>query len=263
MKNIAIVIPCYNESKRLNPSAMEAFARSHPSVTFIMVDDGSTDNTLEIIERMEERIGGQVTCISLGSNRKKAEAVRQGFLKAFEMPVDYIGYWDADLSTPLYHIDEMAAVFDDLSIEIVMASRVRLLGRDIRRSLFRHLAGRVYATFASLILRMFVYDTQCGAKLFRNSGQTRKIFSFPFTTKWVFDVEILARAILYNRHNKTGLARGAPFCIEYPLHEWIDKKGSKRRAIDYFLSALDLIKVYSALHIKKKGSGYINRLVEE
>jgi len=262
MKNIAVVIPCYNESKRLDFLAITAFVQSHPSVTFIMVDDGSTDNTLEIIERMQEKLGGQVTCLSLGSNHRKAEAVRQGFLKAFEMPVDCIGYWDADLATPLYHIDEMAAVFDDPLIEVVMASRVRLLGRNIRRSLFRHLSGRAYATFASLILHMPVYDTQCGAKLFRNTEQTRKVFSFLFTTKWVFDVEILARAILYNREKRTGRDPGL-FCVEYPLHEWVDKKGSKRKMIDYFISMVDLLKIYNVLHLKKKGSGYINQLVEE
>ncbi|MCK5014249.1 MAG: glycosyltransferase [Candidatus Omnitrophica bacterium] len=262
MKNIAIVIPCYNESKRLDPLAITAFARSHPSVIFIMVDDGSTDNTLEIIERMRENLDGQVTCVSLGSNSKKAEAVRQGFLAAFKMPVEHIGYWDADLATPLYHIDEMAAAFDDPLIEIVMGSRVRLLGRNIRRGLFRHFSGRVYATFASMVLRMLAYDTQCGAKLFRNTEQTQKIFSFPFTTKWVFDVEILARAIVYNREKKTGCDPNL-FCVEYPLHEWIDKKGSKRKAVDYFFSVLDLIKVYGILTFKKKGSEYINRLAGE
>ncbi|MBN1869202.1 MAG: glycosyltransferase [Candidatus Omnitrophica bacterium] len=260
MKNTAIVIPCYNEGNRLDPSALLKYAQSHPSVTFIMVNDGSTDMTALVIEDMQKDLGGQVACVSLKANCKKPEAVRQGFLKAFQMPVDIIGYWDADLSTPLYHIDQMAAMFDDPSIEIVMASRVRLLGRNVQRSLLRHLLGRVYATLASLTLRLPVYDTQCGAKLFRNTPQVRKAFSFPFVTKWVFDVEILARAILYNRYNQTG-REASLFCIEYPLHEWIDQKGSKRKLADYFISAVDLFKISGILRLKKRDSEYIRRLI--
>lgn len=262
MKNIAIVIPCYNEGKRLDSLAILEFARAHPSVRFVMVDDGSTDNTSEIIGNMCKELPEQILSVELSKNSKKPEAVRQGFLKAFTMPVDYIGYWDADLSTPLYHIERMVEPLDDRSVEIVLGSRVRLLGRNIRRSLFRHYAGRVYATLASMTLCLAVYDTQCGAKIFKNTPQTKAAFSFSFITKWVFDVELLARVILYNKLNTTG-RDCALFCVEHPLQEWIDKSGSKRNIADYLISMVDLAKIVHILYYKNKNSKYLRHLIEK
>jgi hypothetical protein len=68
-----------------------------------------------------------------------------------------------------------------------------MLGRDIRRSAFRHYAGRLFATFASLQLRLPVYDTQCGAKIFRATPEVVALFGRPFRLRWCFDVEVLSR----------------------------------------------------------------------
>lgn len=261
MKNVAIIIPCYNEGRRLDFLAILEFARAHPSVRFVMVDDGSTDNTPELIAHMQKELPEQIVSVPLSKNSKKPEAVRQGFLKAFTMPVDYIGYWDADLSTPLYHIEQMTELLNEPSVEIVLGSRVRLLGRNVRRSFFRHYSGRGYATLASMTLRLAVYDTQCGSKIFKNTPQIKAIFSFPFTTKWVFDVEILARAILYNKLNATG-RDCAMFCVECPLQEWIDKAGSKRNIADYFISVVDLLKILGILYLKNKNSKYTQHLID-
>src|SRR5438132_292008 len=78
-----------------------------------------------------------------------------------------IGYWDADLSTPLDQVDRLlAALRDDPQCRLAMGSRVKRLGADIMRRPSRHILGRIFATFASGILGFGVYDSQCGAKLF-------------------------------------------------------------------------------------------------
>ena len=132
--------------------------------------------------------------IHLAANQGKAEAVRAGILAALRLEPDLVGFWDADLATPLNAIDDFLALAAKRpEIDIILGSRVMLMGRDIRREAWRHYLGRVFATGVSLSLNLPVYDTQCGAKVFRANEATAAVFATPFHSPWIFDVEVLAR----------------------------------------------------------------------
>jgi hypothetical protein len=107
--------------------------------------------------------------LPLTANGGKADAVRQGVLHAVRTGSSaLIGYWDADLSTPLEELQGMLAVFErQPAARLVMGSRVRRLGSNIRRRAVRRLLGRIFSALASQILDLPIYDSQCGAKLFR------------------------------------------------------------------------------------------------
>ena len=154
MQKTAIIVPCYNESNRLKINEFKNYLCKETSVSFIFINDGSTDNTLDLINKLCSIYPHQVICKSFEKNRGKAEAVRQGFLMAFELGFQNIGYWDADLSTPLRFINGLCELLEENKISIVMGSRVRLLGYSIKRSTARHYLGRIFATFASLILQL-------------------------------------------------------------------------------------------------------------
>ena len=100
-RSICIIVPCYNEAKRLNASAFCRFAAEHPRVHFVMVNDGSRDDTLDVINQLSRQITCPMSVIDLPVNQGKAEAVRQGMQEGFTFAPDYVGYWDADLATPL------------------------------------------------------------------------------------------------------------------------------------------------------------------
>jgi hypothetical protein len=175
------------------------------------------------------------------SNRGKAEAVRCGFLESFRSGYDLIGYWDADLATPLETIPRFCELLEDGRVDGVIGSRVLLLGRHIRRRAVRHYLGRVFATCASLAIGLPVYDTQCGAKVFRNTERLRQVFRSPFRVNWTFDVEVLARFLLLERI--FGGPKILDRFVEYPLERWDDVPGSKLRGRDFFRGAWDILMI--------------------
>ena len=240
--SVFIVIPCYNEAERLNRESFLEFLSKDSSTDLLFVDDGSRDATLSVLEALCRGHEHRAGILRLPDNRGKGEAVRSGMLHLLQHSTDsVVGFWDADLATPLALIDRLRQVLDERpEVEMVFGSRVKLLGRQVERRATRHYLGRVFATIVSGMLRMPIYDTQCGAKLFRASPQLRQVLADPFLSKWVFDVEILARYLnLYERDtNRLGRA-----IYEYPLEQWVDVRGSKVRAVDFATALIDIVKV--------------------
>ncbi len=219
-----LVVPCYNEAERLPVADYRGFLVGSEAIDFLFVDDGSTDDTYRILEEMSASGGERVHALRLPKNRGKAEAVRAGMLAALEADPRYVGFWDADLATPLDSVLEFREILEQNDeLDWVLGSRVRLLGRRIDRKVHRHYLGRVMATVFSAWLHLPVYDTQCGAKMFRVSDELRGIFAEPFVSGWLFDVELLAR-LIEARGDIPSVRRSV---MECPLPRWIDVKGSK------------------------------------
>jgi glycosyltransferase involved in cell wall biosynthesis len=243
MSSVIIVIPCYNEAQRFQIRKFEEFICAGHPLRFLFVNDGSTDDTLEILKNLRAKDPQRYTIYNLPRNVGKAEAVRTGVLLAFDAGPDYLGYWDADLATPLETIPIFCKLLDARpDLEMVFGARVRLLGRSIERSALRHYLGRIFATAASLVLGMGIYDTQCGAKLFRASPAIRSLFQEPFLTRWLFDVEILASLLQARR--ETVLPRVEDIIYEFPLHEWHNVAGSKVKAQDFAKAFFGLAMIY-------------------
>lgn len=221
MQKVTLVVPCFNEAKRLSIPDFTAFLAECAEVRLVFVDDGSTDATPERLAALQDAAPEQVETFRLETNSGKAEAVRQGMRRALAARTPFVGYWDADLAAPPETVRPMLERFElHPGLEIVVGCRLRRLGSDIRRSLFRHLAGRGFATAASLHLRLPVYDTQCGAKLFRDRTAA-ELFREPFVTRWLFDVELFDRFLAANGHEAA-----IREIEEFPLPEWHDVSGS-------------------------------------
>ena len=242
MKNIktVIIVPCYNEEKRLDTNAFRTYLGRNPDIGVLFVDDGSKDKTFKVISDFSAATNGQAQVLKLDKNSGKAEAVRQGIMNSTHSYPEckYTGYWDADLATPLEEIQRFIECLDKNPAQLMaMGARVKLLGREIHRKKARHYIGRIFATFASMTLRLPVYDTQTGAKLFRTGTHIEQIFGTPFQTSWIFDVEIIARLI------SIGNADPSQQIVEIPLRTWIDVAGSKIKLSDGFKAFFDLLKI--------------------
>jgi dolichyl-phosphate beta-glucosyltransferase len=236
---LALVVPCYNEADRLDPAAFLRFAAARPGLRLVMVDDGSSDRTWEILEQMRTAAPASVTAIRQPANRGKAEAVRTGILDGFAQGAALVGFFDADLATPLGALDDFLAVLRDRpEVEFVLGSRVLLMGRDIRRKPARHYFGRMFATAVSRALDLPIYDTQCGAKVLRANPATATLFERPFRSRWIFDVELIARYL------QLPVAPGEPprqnRLYELVLPAWHDRPGSKLAWYDFARATVEL-----------------------
>ena len=242
MAETIIVVPCFDEAARLPVEAFAAHARGHADTDFVFVNDGSRDRTLELLRALEARAPERITVVDRAENRGKAEAVRLGMNVAFERGARFAGWLDADLATPLDEISRLREVLlRKPEIEMVFGARFALMGRRIRRSRLRHYLGRIFATVASETLGLAIYDTQCGAKLFRATPTTRALFAEPFAAGWIFDVEILARRIAAGRAAE--LPPVADVIYELPLDTWIDVAGSKVRPLDFARALLEVLRI--------------------
>lgn len=240
-----IVVPCYNESKRLNGDAFVQFVEKNEGVTFLFVNDGSADNTLEVLRALSQR-NARLQVLNLEQNGGKAEAVRQGMLHAANnLDCQYIGFWDADLATPLSEIPRFIGIAANHGYNMVTGLRLLRLGAGVRRKKLRHYLGRCFATAASVMLGLPVYDTQCGAKLY-SKDVVPALFGERFITRWLFDVEILARYIVtYGRNAATNNI------YEHPVFAWEDVAGSRLKFHDFFKAPMEMLKI-KRKYLKKK-----------
>jgi dolichyl-phosphate beta-glucosyltransferase len=234
------VVPCLDEAARIDVRAFIALVDENASASLVLVDDGSSDGTLAVLRNIAGERPAQVEVIALPANLGKAEAVRQGLLRALSGGANIVGYIDADLATPPHELRRLADLARAGDYDILMGSRVQLLGHSIERKHARHYLGRVFATCASLSLGLPVYDTQCGAKLFRRTEALEAALEKPFASRWVFDVELLARLI----RPRQGIAPVATARMrEEPLLSWTDIPGSKLRPGAALRSGLDLLRL--------------------
>lgn len=235
-----IVVPCYNEMNRIQLSEFSQFISSNVSIYFCFVNDGSTDGTQQKLADFVNRNPERSQVINLSKNQGKAEAVRQGIKTLLKTSkYQFVGYWDADLATPLAEIQIFIEKFQsNKELNAVCGSRILRLGSSIRRSVFRHYFGRVFATIVSNILNIPVYDTQCGAKIFR-AAFAQMIFTENFISRWFFDVELFARSIELLGRQKT-----IESVFEIPLTRWHDQGLSKVSWASMLQTPLELLRIY-------------------
>lgn len=221
------------------------FVQKNDNVQLLLVNDGSKDRTRDVLEGLSQQ-HKNIHSIDLEKNMGKAEAVRQGMLCAKERNAGFIAYLDADLATPpeevLYILEMMTK---DDRLVMAFGSRLKTLSNTIERKLSRHLTGRVFATFTSNSLKLPIYDTQCGCKVFK-ADVIDALFQEPFISPWMFDVEIFWRLI-----HRFGRAQISSIAKEVPLRTWIDPGESKITWGDMFKLPFEFLKIHRTYKRKK------------
>ncbi|MCA0152055.1 response regulator [Winogradskyella vincentii] len=232
---VGVVIPCYNEEERLLSEEFLNFINTNSGYHLCFVNDGSKDNTLSVLKKLQKGREDYITVYDCDKNGGKAEAVRLGMLHmAKKEDLDYIGFLDADLSTDLADFDDLVKTIETSNFKIVSGSRISRMGADITKESARKIISLTINFIIRKILSMDFKDTQCGAKIF-HKDVIDIAFGKKFVTQWIFDVEIFKRMTIH-----FGLRKAKSMLCEQPLKRWIHADGSK-------LSMKDSVKIVMQL----------------
>lgn len=230
-RSISIVIPAYNEEKRL-PSTLDRILEFLKQQDFsfseiLVVDDGSRDGTVSIAESYQKRY----PCIRLlrnPGNRGKGYSVRHGMLEA---KAEWVLFTDADLSAPIEELEKLFAATDEHTAAVAFGSRAldrSLVG--VHQPALRENAGRFFNLVLRVVTGLPYSDTQCGFKLFERET-ARKIFARQQLERFGFDAEILF------------LARMLGFRAVEVAVRWNDVEGSKVSTLQGLDGFVDLLRI--------------------
>jgi glycosyltransferase involved in cell wall biosynthesis len=191
MPHLSIVIPAYNEENRIGRTIIETFDyldRQNYSSEVIVVNDGSTDHTVEAVRSFEMRTRGRLRLIENPGNRGKGYSVRNGMLKAGG---EIALFFDADLATPTSEIAKVVGPIAEDRYDVVFGSRA--LDRSLigtHQSFFRETVGRAGNLIQFAFTGLRFKDTQCGFKAFRREA-AQSVFRLQQIDGFGFDPEIL------------------------------------------------------------------------
>ncbi|OHB46875.1 MAG: hypothetical protein A2545_05190 [Planctomycetes bacterium RIFOXYD2_FULL_41_16] len=193
---LSVIIPAYNEEKRLLSTLSKICAylstKDFP-YEIIVVDDGSTDNTLQMVKNFASSNRHIVILIN-EQNSGKGYSVRKGMLSARG---EYAFFTDADLSTPIEEIEKCLPYLIN-GYDVVIGSR-SMPGSDIlvHQPWYREKMGKIFNFMVNMVLLKGIIDTQCGFKGFKREA-VKTVFNRCKIDGFSFDVEALYLSRKYN-----------------------------------------------------------------
>ena len=232
MINLSVIIPAHNEAGRIikTINAVDQFLKYRPYISeIIIVENGSTDNTAELIKDYQESLDpdpNPMIRLIRQPDGDKGRAVAAGMLAAD----GYCRYMaDADLSTPIWILEDFIYTMKHYKADIVIGHRHNAQGL----TLIRQIMSKVFGQATKMILGPGIKDTQAGFKLF-SSRAARQIFPLLKIYGWAFDVEVLFIA------KQLGLE------IQQMPIPWESQPGSKVKATDPLNMLMDLGRIKRA-----------------
>lgn len=234
-RSLSIIIPAYNEETRLPSTLLEVTnylaASEWRPVEILVVDDGSSDGTVQVAQRHAESVarnGCRIRVLRNPGNHGKGFAVRHGMQEGVG---DWLLFTDADLSTPIAELEKLWAAVQAGDVAVAIGSRAldrSLIG--VRQPEFRERAGQIFNWVMRIVLRLPLHDTQCGFKLFRQDA-ARAVFERQKLDRFGFDAEALF------------IARKLGFEIREVPVRWNDVAGSKVSMLSGARGFADLVRV--------------------
>lgn len=214
--SITFVVPVYNESGRIDnffDKLKIYFQKTKNKVEIIIVNDGSTDNTLEKIKNKINNISlfkSKITIINIEKNMGKGHALKKGVER---VGANWFITMDVDLAVPLIEVDNFFNKMKLEKVKVFFGSR-GLIQSNVKTNIIRKVLGITFSNFVNFFLNLNIKDTQCGFKIYE-TDLGKKIFSKISDYTYTHDIQIA----LICKYNNILIK-------EFPV-EWSHQKGSK------------------------------------
>lgn len=158
--DVCVVIPVYNEEK-LVKAALERVLALPFVMEIIVVDDGSTDNSLSVLAEFSDP---RLRVLESPVNRGKGAALRRGFGEA---TAPYVAVHDADLEYDPAEIARLLVPLRDGRADVVFGSR--FIGSDEHRVLYywHSVGNRLLTTMSNMVTNLNLTDMETCTKVFR------------------------------------------------------------------------------------------------
>lgn len=158
--SISVFFPCYNDAESIGKLVKDAFFVL-PGLTsdyeVIVVDDGSTDKSREVLKDLSRRYK-KLKLVFHEGNRGYGGALRSGFKASSK---DLIFYTDGDGQ---YDVKELPILFHLMTHDTNFVNGIKMTRCD---PTYRVLAGNLYSFFTRWLFWLPVYDVDCDFRLIK------------------------------------------------------------------------------------------------
>ena len=195
--HLSVVVGCYNAARHLEKRVLDLIAflesinREHE---VLIVEDGSVDDSLPILRRLEETVSS-INVLRNPRNMGKGYSIRNGILNS---KGKFIIFTDIDMA---YSKGNLLAVLEQLESgsPLVVGNRrlpesVYVVNNALVKYVYRrHRGANAFNRLVRLLFGLTIRDTQSGLKGFSRNAASQ-IFQRLYTDGFLFDIEIFIRS---------------------------------------------------------------------
>ena len=163
IESITVFFPAYNDAPSLPAliaKTMAVLRETASDYEVIVVNDGSRDDTGEVLRKLVNEYGARLRVVTHARNQGYGAALRSGFDNASK---DWVFYTDGDGQ---YDVGELPSLIEAVRSDVGLVNGYKLERADPQH---RVLIGKCYNAFARTLFRIRLRDVDCDFRLIRRS----------------------------------------------------------------------------------------------